>query len=119
MKYLLGFFIVIVIFGFYIVQNNISHKKLDIKNIQTLCNNIDFFYKKDDLNSIVNLLHSRLQISKSNIRISEEGVFIKTKEFFVEEEGLFFSFTTPQNNINGDPSFYHINGCVSSYIIKG
>ena len=110
----------IVLLFFYKYLNEFKIKDLDIKSLEKICKVVELDNKIENFDNTFKILNKELNIDKKDISVRDIGVYVRFSSFFVEEEGLFFSFHDAKiNQKNSDPAFYYISGCISKYEIKG
>ena len=60
-----------------------------------------------------------LDVEPANIRLADDGVFVETSEFFVEQQGFFIARPGADLRADGDPSFEHVRACIYRYKVVG
>jgi hypothetical protein len=89
-------------------------------NVDQLCSQASIAFEKKDFAGLLTTLEKQFGIARGKMTVTEQGIFIPTRECFVEERGYFVA--KPSVSVSGvgtDPAFERVKGCIYRYRIKG
>ncbi len=98
-------------------SDTLDERRVDVDR---LCSLSSTAFQKREFDALFSELEKQLGTVKSKMRVTDQGIFVPTKQLFVEESGYFIS--RPGVELRGksaDPAFELVKGCMYRYRIKG
>ncbi len=99
------------------VNDSITSRSVDTDRI---CSLASAAYARGDYGALERELEAQFDVNQSEIRIKQDGVFVKTWSFFIEERGYFVARNKDADYTKkAEPSFEPVRGCLFRYRIAG
>jgi hypothetical protein len=98
-----------------------SESKFDETSIKVdrLCRLADRVFAKKDFGDLLAALGKQFHVTRDKIRITDQGIFIPLKNYFVGEDGYFLANPGVNIFLSTDPALVRVKGCIFRYHIKG